>query len=147
MTLVVRRAQPEEILALRRAVLRPGLPVAASTYDQDPDAVHVGAWDDDALVGCGSVFPEPWPGPPPEPRAWRLRGMAVAPDRQGQGVGRAVLRTLTEAATAAGAPLLWANARTTALGFYAALGWRIAGEEFVTPDTGLPHFPIVRLCA
>lgn len=143
MSLVVRRTTAPEILPLRHAVLRPGLPTDASCYSQDDAAVHVGAWDDGALVGCGTVFAQPWAGPPSEPAAWRVRGMAVAPHRHGQGIGRVVLDELVAAAGDGGAPLIWANARSTALGFYLRLGWQVAGAEFVTEDTGLPHFPIV----
>jgi GNAT superfamily N-acetyltransferase len=142
MTLVVRRARAEEIFPLRHAVLRPGRPVTASVYAEDDQAVHIGAWDDDLLVGCATVFPDPWPD---APTAWRLRGMAVDPSRQRTGVGRAVLATAEEAAREAEAPLLWANARTSALPFYESAGWQVAGEEFITQDTGLPHKPIVLL--
>ena len=140
MTLVVRRAAVEEILPLRQGVLRPGLAVEASRYAEDSAAVHVGAWDGDELVGCATVFADPWQG---DERAWRLRGMAVTPTRQGTGVGAAVLAEAVAAARDAGAPLMWANARTTALGFYLRQGWQVAGEEFATADTGLPHVPIV----
>lgn len=143
---VVRRARVDEIFPLRHAVLRPGRPVTYSVYSEDAGAVHVGAWDDGELVGCATVFPDPWAGAaqwPAEPAAWRLRGMAVDPSRQGQGIGGVVLAEAVSAAVEAGAPLLWANARTAALRFYARHGWVEAGEEFVTPDTGLPHVPIV----
>jgi GNAT superfamily N-acetyltransferase len=142
-TIVIRRADLAEILPLRRAVLRPGYPDAASNYREDDHAVHIGAWDDSALVGCATVFADPWPGPPSEPAAWRLRGMAVEPSYQGSGVGARVLAEAVEAARAAGAPLMWANGRSTAIGFYERYGWRVAGEEFNASDTGLPHFPIV----
>jgi GNAT superfamily N-acetyltransferase len=145
-TLVVRRAGAGEIRPLRHNVLRPGHPQDASVYPDDDDATHVAAWDGDLLVGCATVFAEPWAGSDAvaaEPAAWRLRGMAVEPARQGTGVGRQVLGAAVEAAAAAGAPLLWANARVTALEFYLGLGWAIAGPEFVTADTGLPHRPIV----
>lgn len=142
-TIEVRRADAAEILSLRHAVLRPGLHVEVSHYPQDDVAVHVGAWDDGELVGCGTVFADPWHGPPPEPAAWRVRGMAVAPTRQGEGIGRLVLDQLVAAARAAGTPLVWANARSAALDFYLRQGWQVAGAEFVTTDTGLPHFPIV----
>lgn len=145
MSLVVRRARVDEIFPLRHAVLRPGRPVTYSVYSEDEGAVHIGAWDDDELVGCATVFPHPWPGPAPspEPAAWRLRGMAVDPSRQGAGIGGYVLAAAVEAATEAGAPMLWANGRTAALRFYERHGWVVAGEEFVAADTGLPHFPIV----
>lgn len=143
MTLEIRRADVSEILPLRRAVLRPGYPDEASDYPEDAHAVHIGAWDDGQLVGCATVFADPWPGPPPEPNAWRLRGMAVDPSRQGSGVGALVLAEAVAAARAAGAPLIWANGRSTAIGFYERYGWRVAGEEFDASDTGLPHHPIV----
>src|SRR5690348_13913488 len=118
MTLVVRRAAVTEIFPLRHAVLRPGRPVTYSVYSQDEGAVHVGAWDDDMLVGCATVFPQAWPGPAgdhvapdapvAEAAAWRLRGMAVDPSRQGGGVGHAVLAEAVAAARSAAAPLLWA---------------------------------------
>jgi GNAT superfamily N-acetyltransferase len=145
-TVVVRRAAVAETIPLRHAVLRPGRPASASAYPEDDAAVHLGAWDAAVLVGCATVFPDPWPGSDlvgPEPAAWRLRGMAVDPTRQRRGVGREVLAAAVAAARDAGAPLLWANARTTALGFYEKQGWRVAGAEYVTEDTGLPHEPIV----
>lgn len=145
MTLVVRRARVDEIFPLRHAVLRPGRPVTYSVYGEDSGAVHVGAWDDDELVGCATAFPDPWAGPvpPASADAWRLRGMAVDPSRQGLGIGGLVLVEAVAAAVEGGAPLLWANARTAALRFYERHGFQAAGEEFVTPDTGLPHYPIV----
>ena len=148
MTLVVRRAGLADIFALRHAVLRPGRKASASVYGKDLVAVHMGAWEvteggTGMLVGCATVFHEPWAGPPPEPGAWRLRGMAVDPSRQRSGVGRQLLEGVVSAARDDGATLLWANARTTALPFYLGQGWTVAGAEFVTPDTGLPHRPIV----
>ena len=145
MSLVVRRARVDEIFPLRHAVLRPGRPVTYSVYGEDDGAVHVGAWDDGELVGCATVFPDPWAGPDPasEPAAWRLRGMAVDPSRQGTGIGGLVLAEAVSAAREAGAPLLWANARTAAMRFYERHGWQPVGEEFLTEDTGLPHRAIV----
>lgn len=143
--LVVRRARVDEIFPLRHAVLRPGRPVTYSVYSEDDGAVHVGAWDDGELVGCVTVFPDPWAGPTPPAvsAAWRLRGMAVDPSRQGSGIGGLVLSEAVAAAREAGAPMLWANARTAALRFYERHGWEPVGQEFLTPDTGLPHKSIV----
>src|SRR4051794_41890445 len=90
MTLVVHRARVDEIFPLRHAVLRPGRPVSYSVYSEDEGAVHVGAWDDDMLVGCATVFPEPWPGSdnaPAEPRAWRVGGGGGDPSPEGAGGG------------------------------------------------------------
>jgi len=144
LTLEVRRASAAEIRPLRHSVLRAGQPAEDSIYPIDDAAVHVGAWDEGALVGCATVFPEPYAGPPEVPGAWRLRGMAVAPDRQGSGLGRIVLAAALAAAREAGASLVWANARSPAVGFYVKEGWQTVGPEFVTPDTGLPHRRILR---
>ena len=146
MNLIVRRAAFKEILPLRHAVLRPGKPESASVWDRDDDAVHIGAWQDDALVGCATVFADGWAGAdgyPAEPAAWRLRGMAVDPSRQGGGIGRAVLAAAIEAARDAGAPLIWANARMTAMSFYESAGFVAVGEEYLTAETRLPHKKIV----
>jgi GNAT superfamily N-acetyltransferase len=143
MSVELRRACAEETALLRQTVLRPGRPPSTSGYAFDAGALNFGAWEDGVNIGCATVFPEAWPGPPPVVQAWRLRGMAVAPDRQGRGIGRLVLAAAVGAARAAGAPMVWANARTAAMEFYLREGWTVAGEEFVTEDTGLPHYPIV----
>jgi GNAT superfamily N-acetyltransferase len=140
-SLEVRRASDDEIRDLRLGVLRPSAPRVPSAYDRDPSTVHIGAFLDGAAVGCASVFPEAYDD---EPAAWRLRGMAVSPEHQGEGIGRRVLEAAVAAAQEAGAPLLWANGRTKALGFYELLGWRRVGEEFTYGPAGIPHYVIVR---
>jgi GNAT superfamily N-acetyltransferase len=68
--------------------------------------------------------------------------MAVDPSMQGTGVGRLVLAEGMNAARESGSSLLWANARTSALGFYERMGWKVIGEEFIATDSGLPHYPM-----
>lgn len=141
---VVRRATADEVRPLRLGVLRPQAALVPSAYDLDPATVHVGAFDGGTVVGCATVFPERYDGEPPEPDAWRLRGMAVDPTLQGSGVGRLVLEAATGVAIDAGAPLIWANGRVTALGFYERLGWEAIGEVFATGPARLPHRVIMR---
>ncbi|HWC34479.1 MAG TPA: GNAT family N-acetyltransferase [Mycobacteriales bacterium] len=139
--LVVRAAAADEVRPLRMAVLRPDQPVVPAEYDERPDTRHVAALAGGAVVGCASVFPSPYDG---EPRAWQLRGMAVAPGRQGTGIGARVLLGAIDVARASGAPLLWANARVTALGFYERLGFEVVGEEYLYGPAKLPH-KIIRM--
>jgi GNAT superfamily N-acetyltransferase len=136
----VRVADAAEIRALRMAVLRPGWPVTPSDYDELPATRHVAAFDGDRVVACASVFPSPYQG---IPNAWQLRGMAVAPDRQGTGLGAQVLLGAIDLVRVAGAPLLWANARVSALGFYERLGFDVVGQEFAHGPLELPHKVIV----
>lgn len=141
MSVELRRATADEIRPLRLGVLRPDAPLVPSAYDLDPATVHVGAFEGETAVGCVTVFPEPYEG---EPRAWRLRGLAVDPALQGRGIGRLVLEAAVEVAAAAGAPLMWANGRVSALAFYERLGWEAVGEIFDYGPATLPHRVILR---
>ena len=143
---------------LQHAVLRPGLPPEAAAYAEDdlPDTVHVAAYDDAGeVVGVGTFFPQPYPGPfgsgddatgddgLPTPveavEGWRLRGMASDPGRRGAGFGAAVLARGVVEVRARGGRLLWCNARTSAVPFYERHGLRTVGPEFEVPHIG-PHF-------
>jgi predicted N-acetyltransferase YhbS len=136
----VRRADAAEIRLLRRDVLRPGGTLDPSQYDLMPAAIHIGAFDGETVIGCASVFPEPHES---DPLAWRLRGMAVDPSRQGEGIGRLVLEASVAAATEAGAPLLWATGRVSAMAFYQRLGWQAVGDVFSYGPADLPHLLIL----
>lgn len=137
---VVRRVAAEQSAPLRREVLRGGRPVPLPG-DDDPTVVHVGAFEGDSLVGTGNVRREPAPWAPEEP-AWRLRGMATAPDARGTGVGRAVLAALVAHCRQHGGGVLWCNARTTAQRFYESAGFAAVGEPWDDPELG-PHVQMV----
>jgi predicted GNAT family N-acyltransferase len=53
-----------------------------------------------------------------------------------------VLDAAEAAAREAGARLLWCNARSTAVGFYAGRGWQGEGAEFIAE--GIPHLRMTR---
>lgn len=124
-----------ETAELRRQVLRGGRPVALPG-DADP-AFHVGVYDDGTLVGTGSVRVDPAPWEPGVP-AWRLRGMATAPEARGRGVGALVLAALVQHAREHGGGVLWCNARTPAQRFYERAGLVTRGEPWEDPEIG-PH--------
>jgi predicted GNAT family N-acyltransferase len=132
----VRPVSAADTAELRRQVLRAGRPVARPG-DDDPTAVHVGAFDGDVLVGTGNVRREPAPWAPGVP-AWRLRGMATADSRRGEGIGALVLAALLDHCGQEGGGELWCNARTGARTFYARAGFAEVGEEWVDPEIG-PH--------
>ena len=139
---VIRAVPVQDVLPLRRAVLRAGLPAHESDYepDRDPATVHLAAVDPSGQVlGCSTWFPQPWRGTP----AWRLRGMATAPAARGTGLGGRLLEAGMALAHESGAAVLWCNARTSALGFYRRYGFRTDGDEFVTAH-GIPHYVMWR---
>lgn len=125
---------------LRLAVLRPGRPLESVVFpgDDAPQACHLGAFSGEDIFGIASLYPEPLPGEAAS-GDWRLRGMAIAPDHQRQGIGRVLLAACLEHVRSQGGTRLWCNARSTARCFYEAQGFTIRGEEFDIPGVG-PHF-------
>src|SRR5688572_11104957 len=87
----IRAARVEEIIDLRHAVLREGMPLEAAVFEGDdaPDTRHYGAFvrDRRGAVGCATLHLNEWEAEP----AWQLRGMATAPEYRGRGVGRMLL--------------------------------------------------------
>jgi GNAT superfamily N-acetyltransferase len=142
-SLVIRRAGAEEVRPLRNLVLRGVTPGNAAPYDLDTSTVHVGAFDDGQCVGTVSIFPKPYDGEPAVQDAWMLRGMAVAREFRGTGIGGRLLDAAIAIVRAADAPLLWADGRSSALGFYTDAGWDVVGEEFMHTESGVLHQKIL----
>ena len=139
----VRPITAAQARTVRLPVLRAGMSLASAIFDHDddPGARHFGAFDGARLVGVATFFPEPCPGRPEAP-AWRLRGMATLGDMQGRGAGRALAAEGVSAAAAAGATVIWCNARVSARGFYEKLGYVAVGDEFELPASGRHHVMI-----
>jgi GNAT superfamily N-acetyltransferase len=121
---------------LRERVLRGGGAHDGFPEDDEPGTFHVGAVDDGVIVGVATFVPR-------EDSVWQLRGMAVEPDRQGEGIGTAILAFGMARLRDAGARLVWANGRDTALGFYERAGWTVVGDGYTLPvhgeGPGMPH--------
>jgi GNAT superfamily N-acetyltransferase len=138
--ITIRPVTAAEVRPLRSAILRAGRPAEESIYpgDDEPEALHAGAFAGGEIIGVASVFREPPPGEA-DARAWRLRGMALVPAARRKGHGRALLEFCFAHVSERGGAVLWCNARSTAVEFYRSLGFHRIGEEFETPD-GIPHF-------
>ena len=135
----VRRATLDEILPLRHAELRAGLPVESARFDldDDPRTRHYGAFlpASGENVGCVSCMRVPREGAD----AWQVRGMATRGDLVRRGIGHALLSfAVATLGDEDGARLLWCNARTTALAFWEREGWTVASDVFDIPGVG-PH--------
>ena len=142
----IRETPVETIRSLRHRVLRAGLPLEAAIFDGDdePTSRHVAAFNQSAeVIGCVSIVQRPWNGEP----AWQLRGMAVADGLRRSGIGKMLLTNVEQLVRSQHhSATLWCNARTPAVGFYEAAGWRRVGEQFNIPTAG-PHFRICKtLC-
>ena len=138
----IRAALAGEVIDLRHAVLRDGLPRESAVFDGDdhPEALHFVAVDRGSIVGCVTLHPSTFNGEP----AWQLRGMAVAPAMQGRGIGAALLETAQGAVACDPARrMLWCNARVPASSFYQRHGWQIVSGVFDIPSAG-PHVRMTR---
>lgn len=123
---------------LRQRVLRPhqSLDQLALPGDDDPDSAHYAAVDAGEVIATASVRREAPPWAPAAQPSWRLRGMATAEQRRGQGVGATVLAAVVEHVRRSGGGLLWCNARTSALSFYRRAGFATRGEPWMDPAIG-----------
>lgn len=141
----IRAITAAETRPLRQQVLRPQQRVEELVFgcDAHPEALHLGAFHRGQLVGITSVAPEPMPGGADADGVWQMRGMAVLPGAQGQGVGRAIVEACLAHLRSKAAQRLWFNARTGAVPFYRVLGFETVGDEFDVPTVG-PHYLMTR---
>ena len=132
-----------DIVDLRHAVLRQGLPREAAIFEADdaPTTHHFAAMANGTCVGCATFHLNEYNGDV----AWQLRGMATDPKFRGQGIGRQLLLMAEETLTRT-SPVrqLWCNARTPALDFYKKMGWQVVSHQFEIPTAG-PHFRMTKL--
>lgn len=139
------RITTDELLPLRMAVLRDGTPSQDPTYKQDhfPGCVHLGIYEDSALIACSSWIPQAWPLDETRP-AIQLKGMAVAKHVQGSGIGAELLRAGIRHCEDHGANYIWARARDSALNFYTQNGFEVFGEQFIDEATGMGHHLVMK---
>ncbi len=135
----VRETVAEQTLALRTKVLRPGHAPDARLFGvaDTEETRHFAAFDGEQIVGACYMVARAAPFESVS-RAWQLRGMAVDPYRQGQGIGAILVRHVEGEAARANVELMWFNARKIAVGFYEKLGFAVIGDEFDIATIG-PH--------
>src|SRR5215469_17461450 len=123
----------QQMVNLRNEILRKplGLLFTEEELDGEKDDILMGAFEDDRLLGCCMLTRV-------DSRTVRLRQMAVPNNMQGKGVGRALMIFAENIARDLGYKRLCMHARTTSLGFYKKLGYRVLGEEFT--EVTIPHY-------
>lgn len=146
MTYTVTSVALHDIMPLRVAVLRKGTPATDCNYPEDsyPDVVHFGIIHDGIAIGTSSWFMNECPELPGM-SAMQLKGMAVADQLQGEGLGALLVDAGIALATERGATIAWARARDSAMGFYERLGFVATGDGFIDGPTAMPHHIVVRM--
>jgi len=134
-----------DIMQLRVAVLRKDTPATDCNYPEDayPDIVHFGIMHEGVAIATSSWFMKECPEKP-SVAAMQLKGMAVAAELQGAGLGALLIDAGVELANERGATIAWARARDSALGFYERLGFASTGAGFMDGPTAMPHHIVVR---
>lgn len=132
-------------MQLRVAVLRKGTPATDCNYPEDDysDVVHFAIFHEDTAIATSSWFTKECPEKPGA-AAIQLKGMAVADELQGAGLGALLIDAGLELANERRAEIAWARARDSALGFYERLGFVPTGDGFIDGPTAMPHHIVVR---
>jgi ribosomal protein S18 acetylase RimI-like enzyme len=121
-----------ECVALREAVLRKplGLTFSAEELDRESTDYHLACHDKGRLIGCLVLVPL-------ADGIIKMRQVAVAPEGQGQGVGRSLTEFAESLARSRSFKRMTLHARETAIGFYERLGYHGVGEIF--EEVTIPH--------
>ena len=131
--IVTDNSQLGSIHRLRFEILRKplGLSFESAAFPEDnlETTVHVIASSANGLIGCATLLISE------SESAIQLRGMAVAHNLQGTGVGRLIVLASHDFARQA-RKSLWCKARESAIGFYECLGWVATGTLFEIPVIG-----------
>ncbi|HTK16238.1 MAG TPA: GNAT family N-acetyltransferase [Acidimicrobiia bacterium] len=140
MSLQIRQVTAAETFPLRQRVLRPHETVdeLARRWDGDSDPCHFAAVESGTVIGSASVGRESPTWAADSSVSWRLRGMATAEDRRGEGVGAALLAAVIDHVRQCGGGLLWCNARMAAVSLYQRAGFTTRGDGWDDPNLG-PH--------
>lgn len=101
-------------------------------YDAHPDVHRLAAVDDGLVIGYSCLLVEG--------REGQVRQVSVAFERQGIGVGRALMVETERHARGLGVTRLYLNARLKAEPFYHRIGWTtLPGNPFPSGRTNLLH--------
>lgn len=91
----------------------------------DDKALHLAAFDKTRVIGISSFFPQNQ-DEIFQSGFWRIRGMAIIPEYQKQGIGKQILDFFMKSKSDE-IKELWCNARVGAEGFYTKLGFTSQG--------------------
>ena len=139
----IRQIAARDTIALRDAVLRPGLPPGGSHYpgDDAPDTLHLGihsgiyvaASAQNTLAAVATLCHESMPGEEMT-SSWRLRGMATLPEHRGRGFGKQLAQRCIAYAAEQRGTLVWCTSRVATVPFYSALGFEECSDAFPLPQ-------------
>lgn len=122
----------EQEIELRFQVLREplGHTRAQVPFPFEQESLHLIACAAGRVLGCVLFHPE-------NSRGGRLFQMAVAPEQQGRGMGRALVKALEAELSRRGVEEVRLHARAPVVPFYERLGYAVYGAPFL--EVGVEH--------
>lgn len=122
----------EEEVRLRDAILRRplGLEFSSEELSDETDSIHLGCFRGVRLTGCLVLKPL-------GTVEIQMRQVAVDPEHQGGGIGRALVNYAEQVAKERGFKRMVLHARQAAVPFYEMLNYQKQGEEFI--ELSIPH--------
>lgn len=132
----IRKIRAVDTYELRHPVLRSGHPIEHCQFDQDDaqTTIHFGYYENDKLTGIISLFKAKHPNT--GLMGYQIRGMATGNESRGKGHGKALVEYAESQLKGLNIPFIWANARTSALGFYKKLGYQPCSDVFLIEGVG-----------
>ena len=102
------------------------VPAEIELDEHDASCVHAVAYSAGKAIGTGRLLPD-----------GHIGRMAVLKSQRGKGIGKALLRTLVDAARRRGDREVLLSAQVHAVGFYRAEGFQPEGPVY--EEAGIPH--------
>ncbi len=136
---MVRLISAADTYNIRHMVLRPNQPVEECRYPSDDEmtSFHIGKFLENSLVGIASFYEENSDRVNLN-QPCRLRGMAVLPKYQRQGIGEEMIQYGLSVLKDREIENLWCNARENAFSFYKRMGFEFYSDLFEIDGIG-PH--------
>ena len=130
---MIKVIKPEGVFPLRRAVLRKNMPNEPHEFlgDFDENTFHLGYFEKNELIGIVTLMKNG--------NIAQLRGMAVADNHQGKGIGKKLVLEAEKILLNEKISKIWMNARENAVPFYEKLGYKIEGEVFIIKPIGFHY--------
>lgn len=131
---IIDHGTPEylEMVRLRQDMLRSplGLQLDPTELETEQKHVHIGAFEEENLLGCCMLVKE-------NDHTVRLRQMAVSDKLQRKGVGKALMNFAENIARDQGYKNVIMHAREHAVGFYEKMGYKVTSPTFT--EVTIPH--------
>lgn len=124
-------------IELRERILRQPLGLKFSEVDLEGEKthIHIGAFEDEQLVGCLLLVER-------DSNTLKMRQVAVETDLQGQGIGGKMVSFAEFYAIENGYCRIELHARHNAVQFYLDLGYTGIGDPFI--EVTIPHLKMIK---